>query len=53
LRWGTNVVVTVKARMREHTNAAKLIADINAYEAALKQKFPAVNWIFFEPDDTK
>jgi cation diffusion facilitator family transporter len=53
LQWGNNIVVTVKARMREHADAAKLIAEINACEAALKQKFPAVNWIFFEPDDTK
>ena len=39
--------------MRERTNAATLITDINACEAALRQKFPAVNWIFFEPDDTQ
>lgn len=51
LQWGNNVVVTVKARMRESTDAAKLVADINACEVALKQAFPVVNWIFFEPDN--
>lgn len=53
LQWGNHIVVTVKARMRESVDAAKLIADINVCEAALKQKFPAVSWIFFEPDDVK
>ena len=43
--------MTVKARMRETTDAAKLIADSNVCEAALKQQFPEVSWIFFEPDD--
>ncbi len=51
LQWGNHVVVTVKARMREKNDAAALIRDINTCEAALKQKFPAVNWIFFEPDN--
>jgi hypothetical protein len=30
-------------------DAVKLIVDINAGEAALKRKCPAVTWIFFEP----
>lgn len=53
LQWGNNVVVTVKARMREATDAGKLLAGINACEIALKQKFPAVNWVFFEPDNVR
>jgi cation diffusion facilitator family transporter len=53
LQWGNNIVVTVKARMHETSDAVKLIAGINACEAALKQQFPAVHWIFFEPDNKK
>ena len=46
LQWGNQIVIAVKARMRERTNAATLITDINACEAALRQKFPTANWIF-------
>ena len=52
LQWGEYIVVAVKARMQEIGDVAALIRDINACEAALKQKFPAVRWMFFEPDDT-
>ena len=51
LQWGNHIVVAVKAAMRENADAAKMIAQINACESALKQKFPVVSWIFFEPDN--
>jgi cation diffusion facilitator family transporter len=50
LQWGDRVVVAAKVRMRESVDASRLIEQINACEAALKQRFPEVSWIFFEPD---
>ena len=50
LQWGERVVVAAKVRMRESTDAARLVEHINACEVALKQRFPQVAWIFFEPD---
>lgn len=50
LQWGDRVVVAAKVRMRESANASRLIEQINACEVALKQRFPEVSWIFFEPD---
>ena len=50
LQWGDRVVVAAKVRMRESADAARMIGDINACEVALKQRFPEVQWIFFEPD---
>ena len=50
LQWGERVVVAAKVRMRESTDAAQLVEHINACEVALKQRFPQVAWIFFEPD---
>jgi cation diffusion facilitator family transporter len=50
LQWGDRVVVAVKARMREKHDIERLLGAINACEAALKQQFPEVSWIFFEPD---
>jgi cation diffusion facilitator family transporter len=52
LQWGDRVVVAVKARMKEKQDAARLLGEINACEAALKREFPEVTWIFFEPDDS-
>ena len=53
LQWGNHIVVTVKARMHETRDVAMLIKDINACEAALRQKFPAIHWMFFEPDHSR
>ena len=50
LQWGERVVVAAKVRMRESSDAARLVEHINAREVALKQRFPQVAWIFFEPD---
>lgn len=50
LQWGDKIVVAVKAKMKEERDVAQLLASINACEAALKQQFPEVSWIFFEPD---
>ncbi|MEW6220212.1 MAG: cation diffusion facilitator family transporter [Thermodesulfobacteriota bacterium] len=50
LQLGPQLMVAVKARMREETAASQLLGDINAVEQALKAAFPAIRWVFFEPD---
>jgi divalent metal cation (Fe/Co/Zn/Cd) transporter len=47
---GQELMVAVKAKMRESQSAGTLIDDINATEEALQAAFPAVRWVFFEPD---
>ena len=50
LHMGEDVMVAVKVRMREQGGQEALIVAINAVEAAFSQRFPQVQWIFFEPD---
>ena len=50
LQLGNEVMMSVKARMREKTDAGVLLAQINAVEQAMQAKFPEVRWSFFEPD---
>jgi len=50
LHMGSDVMVAVKAKMREYPTQAEMIDGINAIEADFKQRFPETNWIFFEPD---
>lgn len=52
LHMGTDVMVAIKAELTEQQDARKLIADINQVEVAFRERFPAVAWCFFEPDDT-
>lgn len=52
LHLGRDVMVAVKARMREVQDAGRLIADINRVEAEMRRAFPQIEWLFFEPDDT-
>ena len=47
---GEDVMVAVKAEMRARDAVPGLLQDINRCEAALKQTFPRVRWVFFEPD---
>ena len=49
LQLGASLMVAVKAQMKAHTTA-KLVAAINATEAALRAEFPEIQWLFFEPD---
>jgi cation diffusion facilitator family transporter len=51
LHLGSEVMLAVKARMRESQNAARLIDDVNRVEAELRQAFPQLAWLFFEPDN--
>jgi hypothetical protein len=48
---GSYFFVAVKARMRETESASRLIAEINDVQDALKESFPNVRWVFFEPDE--
>jgi cation diffusion facilitator family transporter len=50
LQLGTEVMVAVKAEMRNAAGADDLVAGINRCEAGLKAEFPQVKWVFFEPD---
>ncbi|WP_047449320.1 cation diffusion facilitator family transporter [Alistipes sp. ZOR0009] len=50
LQLGPQVMVAVKAKMAKVHSAEELIANINACEAALRQEFPNIHWLFFEPD---
>jgi len=51
LQLGDEILLAVKARMRESQDAQRLIDDINRTEADLRAAFPQVEWLFFEPDD--
>jgi divalent metal cation (Fe/Co/Zn/Cd) transporter len=50
LHMGNDVMVAVKAKMSEHATQSALIDEINRVEAGLKERFPQVQWTFFEPD---
>ena len=50
---GAYLFVAVKARMSEDVSAKGLIDQVNAVQDALKAEFPAVRWVFFEPDDKR
>jgi cation diffusion facilitator family transporter len=50
LQLGSQIMVAVKARMKESKDSKELIRNINACEVALKEHNPNVQWLFFEPD---
>ena len=50
LHMGADVMVAVKAKMREYPTQLEMVEGINAIEAAFKARFPQTAWIFFEPD---
>ena len=51
LHMGNAIMLAVKARMRETQDALRLIDDVNRVEAGLRQAFPQVEWLLFEPDN--
>ena len=51
LQLGDEILLAVKARMRESEDAARLIDDVNRVEADVRTAFPQIQWLFFEPDD--
>jgi cation diffusion facilitator family transporter len=52
LAWGEKVVIAVKARMRdmESCTGRQMVEAINAVEVRMQERFPAAQWVFFEPD---
>jgi cation diffusion facilitator family transporter len=50
LQLGPGIMVAVKAKMKNTSSVEQLIDDINKCESELKRKFPAIQWVFFEPD---
>jgi cation diffusion facilitator family transporter len=50
LQLGKDVMVAVKAKMVKMDSAESLVKAINRCEVALKEVFPQVLWLFFEPD---
>jgi cation diffusion facilitator family transporter len=51
LQLGSQVMVAVKAKMKEVHSAGQLIDNINKCESELKKEFSAIRWVFFEPDN--
>ncbi len=49
---GSDIMVAVQAEMDFSLRGYELIAQINAVEVELRQQFPQVRWLFFEPDDS-
>jgi divalent metal cation (Fe/Co/Zn/Cd) transporter len=52
MQMGSDIMVAVQAEMDFSLRGDELVAQINAVEAGLKQEFPQVRWLFFEPDDS-
>lgn len=50
---GNDVMVAVKAQMQNCSTADELVDAINECEVRLKERFPEILWLFFEPDNKK
>jgi cation diffusion facilitator family transporter len=50
VHFGPDVMVAIKARMAPQPSDRDLVKAINTVEAALRARFDAVRWLFFEPD---
>ena len=50
IQLGSQIMVAVKAKMAEVDTVNQLIININKCESELRKAYPAVLWIFFEPD---
>jgi cation diffusion facilitator family transporter len=50
LQMGPDILVAVKAEMKEYKSCALQSEAINKCESAMKKKFPNIKWSFFEPD---
>ncbi len=47
---GPQIMVAVKAKMKNTNSVNSLIININKCESELKKELPDVQWVFFEPD---
>ncbi|GAT62661.1 cation diffusion facilitator family transporter [Paludibacter jiangxiensis] len=50
IQLGSRIMVAVKAKMVEVATPGQMIQNINTCEKALRETFPNIQWIFFEPD---
>lgn len=50
LQWGDAIVVAVQAEMSSQPSASALVDAINVVEESIQTRWPAVKWVFFEPD---
>jgi cation diffusion facilitator family transporter len=50
LQLGSQIMVSVKAKMAQVDTVDALIDNINTCEARLRKLNPSIQWIFFEPD---
>jgi cation diffusion facilitator family transporter len=50
IQLGSQIMVAVKAKMAEVDTVNQLIVNINNCESELRKAYPAVLWVFFEPD---
>lgn len=50
LQWGDSIVVAVQAEMAAQPSATALVDAINVVEESIQTRWPAVEWVFFEPD---
>jgi cation diffusion facilitator family transporter len=50
IQQGEHIMVSVKARITPCGSADEMVRTINRCEAGLKEKFPEIQWLFFEPD---
>jgi cation diffusion facilitator family transporter len=53
LQWGDAIVVAVQAEMAPQSSAVALVDAINVVEDSVQTRWPAVQWVFFEPDHPK
>lgn len=50
---GPQIMVAVKAKMKRVDSVDEMVTRINACEVALRKQYPAIQWVFFEPDIEK
>ena len=50
IQMGHQIMVAVKAKMKDSDSIGQLINNLNTCEAELKKELPAIKWVFFEPD---
>jgi cation diffusion facilitator family transporter len=50
LQLGPQIMVAIKAKMTLVDTVDQLIVNINTCESELKKEYPAILWVFFEPD---
>jgi cation diffusion facilitator family transporter len=50
LQLGSQVMVAIKAKMKQTGSVDQLVTDINTCESELRKLNPSIQWVFFEPD---